>query len=199
MIAAPVTSPSADSLDVRERYIEILRLPGHDLVTSVQLLSPWNKFGEGVGEYRAKRRALVGQGVHVVEIDLLTRGRRSELARPLPKGDYFVLVFRGDGRPDIDVYAWGVRDRLPTVSVPLKPPASDVLFDVAAVVSNAYERGRYTRKLRYAAPVPASFSPDDAQWAGGVARSTPQPDKCRCVRWRRRGCRGRLDRPVRLG
>ena len=107
LAVAPVTIPSVDAIEVSEALIEIVRLPDHDLVTSVELLSAWNKFGEGVGEYRSKRRDWVRNGVHVVEIDLLTRGRRTELSRPLPAGDYFVCVFRGDRKPDVDVYGWG--------------------------------------------------------------------------------------------
>ena len=86
LVADPITIPAVNSVDVREGYVEILRMPGHDLVTSIELLSPWNKYGEGIGEYRHKRRALVGRGVHVVEIDLLRRGTTTELARPLPGG-----------------------------------------------------------------------------------------------------------------
>src|SRR6266516_2094618 len=47
LAVAPVTIPSVDAIEVSEASIEIVRLPDHDLVTSVELLSPWNKFGEG--------------------------------------------------------------------------------------------------------------------------------------------------------
>jgi hypothetical protein len=40
-----VTIPSVDSIEVREAYVEIVRLPDYHLVTSLELLSPWNKFG----------------------------------------------------------------------------------------------------------------------------------------------------------
>ena len=53
LLPAPVTIPAAESREVREGYIQILRLPNHQLVTSVELLSPWNKFGEGIGQYRS--------------------------------------------------------------------------------------------------------------------------------------------------
>ncbi|MDB5358406.1 MAG: hypothetical protein JWN24_4859, partial [Phycisphaerales bacterium] len=42
----PVTIPSVESLEVREGYIEIQRLPDYELVTSIELLSPWNKYGD---------------------------------------------------------------------------------------------------------------------------------------------------------
>src|SRR2546428_11504655 len=39
---APITIPSVDAIEVSEASIEIVRLPDHDLVTSVELLSPLN-------------------------------------------------------------------------------------------------------------------------------------------------------------
>ena len=157
---------------MKEAHIKILRLPDRDLVTAVELLSPWNKFGEGVGQYRSKRRNLVRNGVHVVEIDLLTRGRRTELVGTVPAGDYFVYVFRGDRKPDVDVYGWGVRQPLPTVRVPLRAPDPDVPLELAAVVTSAYDRGRYIRKLRYATPPTASLVPGDKAWAADVVKAT---------------------------
>lgn len=162
----PVTIPAVDTLETREGYIEIRRLPDHQLVTSIEVLSPWNKFGEGVGEYRAKRRATVSGGVHVVELDLLRRGARTELSAPLPAGDYYALVFRADRRPDVDVYPWGLRDRLPVVPIPLRAPDPDVALDLASIVSTAYERGRYARKLGYADAPPGPTAPDDLSWIG---------------------------------
>ena len=168
--AAPVVLPAVDSVEVRDGYIEIVRFPEQELVTSLELLSPSNKFGEGIGEYRGKRASLVRTGVHVVEIDLLVRGRRTELARPLPSGSYFAFVFRADRRPDVDVYPWGVRDPLPVLRVPLRSPDPDVPLELATVVNNAYDRGHYARKLRYGGAVPAPLESGDAAWAAEVAK-----------------------------
>jgi hypothetical protein len=169
---APVIIPSTESIEVREGYIEIIRLPDHQLITSIELLSPWNKFGEGVGEYRHKRRSRVRHGVHVVEIDLLRRGHQTELARPLPRGDYYAFVFRANRRPDVDVYAWSLHDPLPIVEVPLAPPDADLRLELSTVVNTAYDRGRYQGKLRYSEPPPQPISQVDAAWATEVARQT---------------------------
>jgi len=164
-VAEPLTIPSVDSLEVKEGYIEIVRLPGYELVTSIELLSPWNKYGEGIGEYRHKRRSLVSHGVHVVEIDLLRRGTRTELAQPLPAGDYFAFIFRADRRPDVNVYHWGLREALPSIKVPLRAPDADLSFELSEIVGTAYDRGRYGRKLSYAAAPPSpTMSLKDAAW-----------------------------------
>ena len=167
----PVTIPEAEGIEIREGFIQLLRLPEYELVTSVELLSPWNKRGEGVGEYRAKRRQLLGRGVHVVEIDLLLGGRRTDLARPLPAGEYYAMVFRADRRPDVDVLAWTLPDPLPTVAVPLRAGDGDVRLDLAAVVASAYDRGRYARKCRYDRPPPVAVGTSRREWIAAVLRS----------------------------
>lgn len=165
------TIPLAESTEVREGFVEIRRLVDHELVTCVEVLSPWNKFGEGIGIYREKRRTLVARGVHVVELDLLLRGTRTELADPLPPGHYFALVFRSDRRPDVDVFAWQLGDRLPTIPVPLRPPDEDVPLALAAVFTTVYERARYDRKVRYTGDVPKGVPADDAEWVQGLLRA----------------------------
>ena len=167
---APVTIPSLESLEVREGYIQVLRLPERKLVTSIELLSPWNKFGDGVGEYRHKRRSMVNHGVNVVELDLLRRGRRTELAAPLPQGHYYAFVFRADRRPDVDVYAWGLPDPLPPIPVPLAPADPEIALDLGVVVNTSYERGQYGRKLKYSGPPPGPLMPSEVAWAGEITR-----------------------------
>lgn len=169
---APVTIPSLESIEVREGHVEVLRLPDRKLVTSIELLSPWNKYGEGIGEYRHKRLSLVRQGVHVVEIDLLRRGHRTELAEPLPAGDYCAFVFRADRRPDVNVYAWTLRHPLPIIVVPLQSPDPDLPLELSTVVNTAYDRGQYARKLRYGIAPSGPMSQEDASWATDVGRAT---------------------------
>lgn len=88
----------------REAYIEILHQPDRSLVAALELLSPANKEQPGRTEYLAKRRALIFQNVHLIELDLLFGGRRLPLQDPLPPADYYYLVSRGDRRPDCQVY-----------------------------------------------------------------------------------------------
>ena len=174
-VAEPVTIPAAESIEVREGHVEILRLPDYELVTSIELLSPWNKYGEGIGEYRHKRRALVGSGVHVVELDLLRRGTRTELANPLPPGDYYALVFRADRRPDVNVWGWNIRAPLPPIPIPLKKPDGEIWLDLGAVVNAVYDHGLYSRKVRYGRPPVPPLSPEDAAWAADLLKAVAKP------------------------
>lgn len=173
----PVPVPMPVTAEVRDTWIEILHRPERSLVTVIELLSPSNKAGAGYGEYLAKRRAILEQHANLVEIDLLKGGQRVPFLRPPPAGDYYVFIARDERRPYADVYAWTVRDPLPTVPVPLRPPDGDVLLDLAALFAQAYERGRYARDLRYGGPPRAPLGDEDLRWAEQLAvpMRPPQP------------------------
>src|SRR5580704_9755101 len=102
----PVTIPHLFiEEEQHERWIEILHRPERSLVSVLELLSPANKEEPGLHRYGDKRLALLHQEVHLVEVDLLLSGRRLPLRRPLPPADYYVLISRGDQRPNCQVYA----------------------------------------------------------------------------------------------
>src|SRR5262249_54953635 len=166
----PVTIPLTILEGPRETYIEILHQPDRSLVAALELLSPANKEQPGRTEYLAKRRALLLQNVHLVELDLLFGGGRLPLQLPLPPADYYYLVSRGDQRPNCQVYRWTLRQSLPTLPVPLRAPDADLHIDLAAVFATAYERGRFFRRLSYQGPVPAFLRDDNQQWCEAIAR-----------------------------
>jgi hypothetical protein len=160
----PVTIPLTIVGGPRETYIEILYHPDRSLVTALELLSPANKELPGRIEYLAKRRALLLQKTHLVELDLLLGGRRLPFERPLPAANYYYFLSRGDERPDCQVYHWTFRDRLPTLPVPLRQPDHDIAIDLAAVFATAYERGRFPRRVDYQVAMPPHIPDADKQW-----------------------------------
>lgn len=174
----PVILPHEPLEEVRETRIEILHRPERDLVAVVEVLSPWNKTGDGFFEYRAKRKAILQQPVHLVELDLLLGGRRLPMGRPLPDGDYYAYVSRSEDRPNGAIYSWRVRDPLPPVPIPLRGPDPDITIDLQAVFQVTFERGRYGRSLRYGKPPPAKMSEADTAWAiecGTRVVAAPRP------------------------
>ena len=160
----PTTVPLLIEEETRQTYIEILRRPDRTLVAVLELLSPANKAPSGQGQYLDKRNAVLRQEVHLVELDLLFGGERMPLDAPYPSGDYFALVARFDRRWNCDVYAWSVRDSLPTIPIPLLPEDGEVGVDLAAVFATTYERGRYARSLDYGAAPPISAEAKTAAW-----------------------------------
>jgi hypothetical protein len=166
----PVTIPLMIDPEESETYIKILHGPDRSLVTVIELLSPTNKIDVGYGDYHSKRTALLRQRIHLVELDLLVGGRRLQTARPLPAGDYYALVARADHYPNADVYAWSIRDPLPTIRIPLKPADQDILIDLAKVFETAYARGRYARRLRYRSVPAIPLAADDLTWCAERAK-----------------------------
>jgi hypothetical protein len=167
LLLEPVIEPIGPVEVIEERltWVEVRRLPGRELVTVIELLSPGNKTSPGREDYLSRRRALLNQEVHLVELDFLIGGRR------LPPGDSYALVTRADRRPACEVYAWSVRQALPFVPVPLKAPDPDVMLDMLSVFRITYERGRYPRAVDYRAPLKLPFAEADRAWAEGRARS----------------------------
>lgn len=155
-------------------YIELVRLPDHEPVTVIEVLSPKNKRGGGRGVYVDKRNATLWTPVNLVEIDLLRGGRRVGFEQPLPAGDYFAMVSYGTRRPMCDVYAWTVRHRLPVVPIPLREPTPDVRVDLGRAFRATYDRGRFGRRIDRRRPPPAPpLTADDATWAAAVATGRP--------------------------
>jgi hypothetical protein len=165
-----VTIPLTILEGPRESYIEILYQPDRSLIAVLELLSPANKEQPGRTEYLAKRRALVYQNVHLVELDLLVGGRRLPMEEPLPPADYYYFLARAEQRPDCQVYHWTLRQPLPKLPVPLRPPDADIQIDLGAVFTTAYERGRFQRRLNYQGPLPSFLGDADKAWAQAILK-----------------------------
>ena len=160
----PVVIPLLIEEETRETYIQILHRRDRTLVAVLELLSPSNKEEPDRSTYLARRNTLLHHDVHVVELDLLLKGQRIPLADAYPAGDYFALVADATRRPDCDVYAWNLRQPLPSIPIPLRPPDPGIRIDLAAVFAIAYERGRYARSIDYAQPPTVSLRGDDLTW-----------------------------------
>jgi hypothetical protein len=166
VIPLPVLIPE----EITERWIEVRRREDRTVVAVIELLSPSNKTGDGLGDYVAKRRLLIAEPIHLIEIDFLLGGHRLPMARPLPPGDFYVFVSRADHRPDCSVYAWSIRQPLPTIPIPLDAPDPDLLVDLAALYATAYERGRYARSIRRERTTALPIAPEDAGWVADRIR-----------------------------
>ena len=169
----PVTVPLAlDDLDeIRERWIEIKKLPDRSLVTVIEILSPTNKTGSGRIEYLEKRKQWIRQPVNVVEIDLLLGGHRLPMRGPLPTGDHYAFVSRSNRRPNCDVYAWSIRRELPAIPIPLSIPDPDVLLDLRVVFAQTYDGAPYGGSINYSAPLDLPLASEDRAWAEQQART----------------------------
>jgi len=157
----------------REVYLLIRLQETKEVVTVLETLSPANKRrgGDGRREYLKKREEVLQSHSHLVELDVLRGGARLPMMSPLPPGDYYAIASRRRRRPLAGVYAWTVRDRLPTISVPLKQGDPDVPLDLQEVFTTVYDRARYDLSLNYRADLQPPPRDDDVEWIRGLLLS----------------------------
>ena len=165
-VAEPaVELPSRLPEEVPQLSIEIRDIAERRLVTVIEILSPANKIGAGAREYAERRAAILATRTHLLEIDLVRRGARIELRGEAPPAPYYVYLSRAERRPMTGIWPVTLRDRLPTVPVPLLPPDPDVPLDLQTAVDSCFALVGYERLLDYGAPPPEPpFLPDDARW-----------------------------------
>ena len=149
----------------RQAYLVIRTGRNQTVVTVIELLSPWNKTPEaGVAEYLAKRANVLQSTANLVELDLLRGGERLPTVDALQDGDFYAFISRPRLRPELDVYAWTLRDPLPTLPIPLAQGDPDVPLDLQAAFTTTYDRAGYDYSLDYSADVQPELPADVAPW-----------------------------------
>lgn len=157
-----------------ERWIEIRDSKGR-LITVAELLSPTNKIQSVERDrYIQKRRSFIQAGANLVEIDLVRPGT-SVFPEPIrkvlsgAKACYAVCVLRATRKGEHELYPIRLRERLPSIRVPLRPSDPDAVVDLQALVNQCHERGRY-HFLDYNLPLEPPLSAEDTAWAAQLLR-----------------------------
>lgn len=173
--AAVITPPTLveplEHLEIHERFLEIRDRRSREVITIIEVLSTWNKAAgkERWDNFQAKRRQVIASHTHWIEIDLLRAGRRP--AEVAGKSDYYALLKRGGVPGPYAVWHFDLRDRLPTIAVPLRDSYADVPLDLGAVLADVYRRARYAESIDYTGDIPSpGLRPADRQWAGEQIR-----------------------------
>jgi len=158
--------------EVHEKRVDILdTYENLRLVTSIEIVSPTNKLrGPGRKSYLQKQREFLERDCHLIEIDLLRRGRHVVAVprwRVAQEGDYdyLVCVSRWPNRNRFELYPTSLRQGLPEISVPLSDSDPDVPLRLQDAIESLHEKGRYTRRLKYAERCVPRLSSDDQHWA----------------------------------
>jgi Protein of unknown function (DUF4058) len=159
-----------EGLELRENYLDILRLPDMELVTTVEVMSPSNKFGAGWGEFQLKRESLLHSGVHFVEIDLYLGGTGSQAIDGKHQNDYSALTFYAGENRQLKWYSWDIAQPLPRIAIPLRSPDKDILLDIAKVFDATFGRARFDRKIRYS-QMPAGLSDRLQDYCKSIVRA----------------------------
>ena len=162
---------------ITERFIRIISTAGEHLITVIEFISPTNKTGEGLEDYRRKRSQLLAGGVHVVEVDLVRQGDWRRLQRPYSSPADAVAPYRAivyTATPNAVGYLFPIRlaEPLPEIPVPLRPSDAPVRLPLQTLLDQVYTRGRYAQRLDYAQPCEPPLSPEDATWAAHVVQAS---------------------------
>lgn len=155
-VSSPVQVQVPMPMEIRESYLQIWETVTGEVVTAVEILSPANKrTGKGRNAYEAKRRDVLGSHTHLVEIDLLRGGKPMTIGTGDVESDYRVLVSRSQQRPQADLYAFNLADKIPTFAMPLKAGDQEPTVDLHKLLDQLYDRAGYEIVVDYAqSPVP---------------------------------------------
>ena len=162
---APVVWPQSLTFEADISSVEIRDVAGGTLVTSIEILSPTNKRGAGRDEYQTKRRRVILAQAHLLEIDLLREGRRPVPRTGSPRAPYYVFLTRAGHPGRAEVWPIQLRDPLPVVPVPLRPPDADTPLDLAKALAAIYDEARYDLSLDYGQPPDPPLEGAEAEWA----------------------------------
>lgn len=159
--------------EIRQPYLELRFRESGDLVTVIELLSPWSKRPGGAGrsDYLEKRVALLHSDVHLVEIDLLRAGERLPMGAALPPADYYVIVSQAPRRPCVDIWPFTLREPMPSVLIPLRGDDPDAPLSLQPVFDAVFDRAGYDYSLRRDTEVVPPLTEEDADWARAVLGS----------------------------
>ena len=162
-VAEPIEAITLIEEEIHESYIEIVDRVERLVVTVIEILSPTNKAAGSRGResYEHKRSDVMKSPSHLVEIDLLRRGLPIPVYGGIPPHEYLVHVSRAGRRPKATLWPIRLSQKLPPITVPLKPEDGHVALDLQAVLDAAYDRAGYDLELDYNSdPVP----PLDPEW-----------------------------------
>jgi hypothetical protein len=90
----------------------------------------------------------------------------SRLLSPEQIKPYYVTVSRGTRTGECKLYAIDLREPLPMIAIPLRPPDADVMLDLQPLIEHAYRTGRFP--IDYDDPCDPLLEGDDANWARGM-------------------------------
>lgn len=144
---------------------------GLRIVTVIEFLSRSNKYGEAErASYHRKQLDFLAARVNIVEIDLLRDGPYC-LYPPynvIPercRSPYRISIVRGTEPGVAGMYRTSLREKLPTIHIPLRPKDTDVKLNLQALIDQTYANGRYSRTIDYHLPPDPPLSKVDAEWA----------------------------------
>ena len=158
-----------------DRRVVIHDRDQNELVCTVEVLSPKNK-RDGRGVFRAKQRDLAGDGVCLVEVDLLRRGAWAVFPRETDVPPHYREPYRlvsVNARADRvrgTLTRVKLREPLPAVPVFLRYEDAPVVLELQPLIDHLWRAGGY-EDTDYATEILPPFPPEDAAWIAERVRA----------------------------
>jgi hypothetical protein len=153
--------------EIREAYLEIKEAATGRVITTIEILSPTNKRGQGRQKYEDKRQRVLSSRTHLVEIDLLRSGESLPMNDAI-SSDYHVLISREADRPGADLYPFNLQDPMPIIPIPLQATDVEPTIDLKQIIEEIIVRSGYTHFIDYTIdPIPNLSKPDQV-WLDGL-------------------------------
>ncbi len=163
-MSAPLVMRAIVPKTQKQKFVEIRDANSRRLVTTIELLSPTNKHGDGLTEYGKKRRQFLTRSVHFVEIDLLRAGERFPVAGTLPSLPYFVFISRVNRRPKVEIWPIALDHELPKIPIPLRKGDPDAILDLQTAFQTVYDVYHYDYVIDHSGKLAMPLSDEQMSW-----------------------------------
>lgn len=146
------------------RFLEIRDRATKELITILEMISPLTKQpSSGREQYLGFRGKHLHGAANFVEIDLIRSWERMPIVEVI-ECDYAIMVSRAIDRPRVNYWPLSLRDPLPAIPIPLRPPFDPVQLDLQSIIHEVYDRAKYKTYIYEETPEPP-LNPADAAWA----------------------------------
>ena len=161
---APVRVMLPMTEEIREPYLEVKDAETQAVITTIEVLSPTNKKGDGRQKYLEKRTKILDTQTNLIEIDLLTQGEPLPIAQGDVSSHYRILVSRASARPAADLYAFDLPETIPAFPLPLTPEDSEPTIDLQTLLNEVYEKSGYDYFIDYQKGISLPLPKADTDW-----------------------------------
>lgn len=151
---------------IEETYLEVREVMTSQVVTIVEVLSPTNKRpGTGRQKYERKRMEILSTHTHLVEVDLLRAWPALPMVGKYVASDYRILVRRGEQGNQATLYAFNLRDPIPTFGLPLQAGDEEPSVDLKTLLDEIYLEGNYEVRVNYRQSPEPPLGEADVEWS----------------------------------
>jgi hypothetical protein len=151
---------------IQQHYLEVRDRSSGLVVTVVEILSPVNKRpGEGRESYIQKRQQILGSLItNLIEIDLLISFDYLPILAPEIQSDYRILIIPHAQRPAAELYAFNLKDALPSFSLPLRSDDVEPTVNLQHLFTEIYDKAGYDYRIDYTSDIVTDLSETDRVW-----------------------------------